>query len=813
MNKTARPKFGVLLAAAALGTLAQCAGGCGCGATPTHPAEAGPTQAASATSLPLAATAAGVAGTGNPTASLTARAPVLNAIPILTDPRLAVVRAALQRREPRAAATSMQAAIASHRPTGVEAAQWQFILGSSLQDDHDSIGAAAAFDSAAATPGFLLADYARIEAAVAYTAAGRHAEARDRLAAIPSDLPISERSRLLLADCLEALNEKAQALAIWRTHLAGDRPKSRWAEIAVRIAEQLMAGSPDAKTAREAFGLARRVAIHAPASPLNQRAAAVERQALAALPAEARGTLQPWTASEHMDRADELLSAGRASAALEEATTLWKRLKPQDKGGTLGCRASMMRAELLQRDKKKRDRAAEAYADAARSCAKEPTLLVKALYNGAKTNGQIGKAAEAVALFARVEKEFAGSRLADDARLRAARVVRNMQDEPRFLALLASLPTDYPDGDMVDDGLFELAFHHIRKGDWGSAIAPLERSLQLRPQERDFWTRGRARYFLGRAYEATGHKAEATQTLEAVVVAYPLAFYAVMAMAKLRASSSSERVQQLIAQGEARESEGALFEDVPAALRGPALERAAELLRVGEQSLAKKEIQSIAVRPDDDQASWALASLYARAGAIQESYRIARSLSERWGTHYPKGPWRAAWELAYPRPHLDVVQAESQRSNIPVSLAYGIMREESAFDPGIASAADAYGLMQLILPTARQAAKSRGLTVDREALFRPEINITLGCAELGGLWAMFPSAPVLAIPSYNAGAGATKRWLEARASNDFAIWVEAIPYEETRSYTRRVLQSKAAYAYLYEPNAMQGLVGVPLVLD
>ncbi|WP_141689910.1 lytic transglycosylase domain-containing protein, partial [Aeromonas sp. EERV15] len=157
--------------------------------------------------------------------------------------------------------------------------------------------------------------------------------------------------------------------------------------------------------------------------------------------------------------------------------------------------------------------------------------------------------------------------------------------------------------------------------------------------------------------------------------------------------------------------------------------------------------------------------------------------------HYPVGRWRAAWELAYPRPFAAIVAAETKRSGIPEALAYAIMREESAFDPKVASHAQAYGLMQLIVPTAKRMAKPLGLPWSAEALRRPEVNVALGCRFLSVLRNQFSDNPLLAIPAYNAGGGAPKRWIAERPSQSFDLWVERIPYEETRLYTKRVLTS------------------------
>ena len=156
------------------------------------------------------------------------------------------------------------------------------------------------------------------------------------------------------------------------------------------------------------------------------------------------------------------------------------------------------------------------------------------------------------------------------------------------------------------------------------------------------------------------------------------------------------------------------------------------------------------------------------------------------------------------------MQSNAKKQGISESLAYAVMREESAFDPKAVSPARAYGLMQLIVPTAEATAKPMGLPSSPAALKRPQVNVALGCAVLGKLTQTFESYPLLAIPGYNAGPGRPRRWLRERPNLDFDLWVEAIPYSETRRYTKRVLASRAAYAFLYDNDNAEAAVRLPL---
>jgi soluble lytic murein transglycosylase len=137
------------------------------------------------------------------------------------------------------------------------------------------------------------------------------------------------------------------------------------------------------------------------------------------------------------------------------------------------------------------------------------------------------------------------------------------------------------------------------------------------------------------------------------------------------------------------------------------------------------------------------------------------------------------------------------------------MREESQFDPDARSPSDAYGLMQIIVPTARGLVKGTPFGADPDSLKRPEVSISLGTKLLGGLRKSYPSNRALAIAAYNGGGGSVGRWLAARPQEDFDLWVEEIPFDETRGYIKRVLANEAAYAYLYAPPMIDEVLALP----
>ena len=133
------------------------------------------------------------------------------------------------------------------------------------------------------------------------------------------------------------------------------------------------------------------------------------------------------------------------------------------------------------------------------------------------------------------------------------------------------------------------------------------------------------------------------------------------------------------------------------------------------------------------------------------------------------------------------------------SLTHGITRQESSFDRTAVSGAGARGMMQLMLPTARETAGKMGIGYDSGRLTSdPAYNVMLGSYYFQRMLNQWDGSYPLAVASYNAGAGNVRKWVNAygdpRSSGvDTIAWIEAIPFTETRGYVQRVLENAVVY--------------------
>ncbi|MDE2306340.1 MAG: lytic transglycosylase domain-containing protein [Gammaproteobacteria bacterium] len=216
----------------------------------------------------------------------------------------------------------------------------------------------------------------------------------------------------------------------------------------------------------------------------------------------------------------------------------------------------------------------------------------------------------------------------------------------------------------------------------------------------------------------------------------------------------------------------------------PGLVRAHELVRCAMQAQASAE--------------WTAALADADPGTFVQAAEIA----SRWGWYRQAilTLKRAnAWDdvrLRYPRPYRAAVLAASRRAHVPADWLFAIMRQESLFDAEAISPADARGLMQLRLETARRVARRSHLArPTAEALLDPATALRLGAAYLRELLDRYAGALGPTLAAYNAGPGALARWRPPH-SMDADVWIENIPYLETREYLQHIAEHIVAYAWV-----------------
>ncbi|GLQ30076.1 lytic transglycosylase [Litoribrevibacter albus] len=214
----------------------------------------------------------------------------------------------------------------------------------------------------------------------------------------------------------------------------------------------------------------------------------------------------------------------------------------------------------------------------------------------------------------------------------------------------------------------------------------------------------------------------------------------------------------------------------------PEINRAKELLAIGHRQQAHKEWQ-FAVNKLDQQGLMALARVASDWGWHNRAIRAVIDANH----------WNDL-AIRFPTPYQSTFGKAATKVELPSSWLFAIARQESAFSEQAQSSAGARGLMQLMPATARQTARKIGIS-SRSSLYDPDYNIRLGSSYLSMMHKRFKKNRALATAAYNAGPHRVDSWIKSSTALPIDVWIETIPYDETRRYVKNVLAFDAIYQY------------------
>ena len=217
----------------------------------------------------------------------------------------------------------------------------------------------------------------------------------------------------------------------------------------------------------------------------------------------------------------------------------------------------------------------------------------------------------------------------------------------------------------------------------------------------------------------------------------------------------------------------------------PGMKRAREFLALKRINAARRE--------------W----LYTTRNFGQIEMKAAGVMAQQWGWHR-KGIQAMAsaryWDdlgVRFPLAFQSQVEITANATQVEPHLLFAVARQESAFSPDARSRVGATGLMQLMPSTARATARKIGVKYQRKNLLQPAANIELGGSYLNQLLNRFDGNRILAAAAYNAGPHRVNKWLNKNAEGQlpYDIWIETIPFKETRHYVQNILAYSVIYGY------------------
>ncbi len=311
-----------------------------------------------------------------------------------------------------------------------------------------------------------------------------------------------------------------------------------------------------------------------------------------------------------------------------------------------------------------------------------------------------------------------------------------------------------------------------------------------------------ARYWLGVAEESVGRRREALTALLWLDERYPFHYYGLRAklmLARLADGVDAALVERLRRSVRPRDLAFPEMSISDSARRHQLFAAASLLARSGLTSEAASHLRQLLRSVPRDPA---LALCAARACADAGDHRRAVALLATYFANQLRRPAAATpadfWDLAYPRPFAGEVNAAAEEHGVDPHLLLALMRQESRFDPAARSAAGAIGLFQIMPYTAAEVGPRLGIGTPGEAeLLTPAINSAIGAGLVADLLRRFEGYIVPAVAAYNAGEERVATWWGAGRALPDDLFVDSIPYAETRRFVREVLSNYFAYNRLY----------------
>jgi peptidoglycan lytic transglycosylase len=415
-----------------------------------------------------------------------------------------------------------------------------------------------------------------------------------------------------------------------------------------------------------------------------------------------------------------------------------------------------------------------------------------------------------------------GSRQAE-ARFFSVSALRGLGRDDEFLAQTQALVRDFPDSSWSEEALNNLGTYYILKNDDAMAAQAFEQIFEKFPNgqraERAAWKSGWWAY-------KNAEYAPTIRTFEAAAASFPRSdyrplflYWSARSHAKLGAGADAEARLRLVVADYGNSYYGRLA--------GRQLSRSAQTALAADAVPAAR--QSAAVRPAEPANAGVIRLLL--AGELYDDALNELRYAQRTGgsspvvdatiawAYYRKGELRRAITLmrrAYPQ-HLtadqalpkeilqvifpltywDLIRKHAAARNLDPYLVAALIGQESTFDAEVRSAANAWGLMQIVPATGRQLARSLGIRrFTTSMLTNPETNIRLGTLYFSRLVQQF-GGTYYALASYNAGENRVVRWKAERPGLDEDEFIDDIPFPETQNYVKRILGTAEDYRQLY----------------
>jgi soluble lytic murein transglycosylase len=402
-----------------------------------------------------------------------------------------------------------------------------------------------------------------------------------------------------------------------------------------------------------------------------------------------------------------------------------------------------------------------------------------------------------------MRRSFPNSSFTPKAFVSVGQIARDAKNQADASYFLRAAVNGFSNSIEVAQAQFDLAWEAHEAKNFAESSRMLTEHLAFYA-DRNTDNRGRAGYWAARDSERAGKLAEARALYEAMLARYDANWYGYLAKQRLDVLSRNTPAKafppdSVVARAVANLKTVTVAEETLGAEEETRMVKANQLWHIGLDEWALKELAKAGEKaPDSPKVNLATAQIYRSNDDNVRALNTLRRSFPDYSQMKPEEMTREQWDVFYPLAYWDIIVQESKVKNLDAYQVAGLIRQETIFTTRAKSGANAYGLMQVLVPTARLTARKYGVgrEITAESLYEPRLNIQLGTAYLRDQIDKFGRIEYVAA-AYNAGPGRVPRW-KATLPLEIDEWAEAVPFKETRGYIQGVVRNRLQYMRLYD---------------
>ncbi|HET9528448.1 MAG TPA: transglycosylase SLT domain-containing protein [Pyrinomonadaceae bacterium] len=644
----------------------------------------------------------------------------------------------------------------------------------------DFAGAASLLDANVIADHSSIADYALFMRADALEQAGKTTEARAVYQQLIQQHPSSLRAReatLRAANLLVKNGETAAAPLLLKDLAQNDDPAALLAS--AKAYEQ----TSDSTRALAAY---RRLYFFAPAADEAAEAAT-------ALPRLDSST-SPAIVEEAITRADRLYNAKQFNDALIAYSEAFARFP------ATATSESQLRRGIAAYNVRKTTDAVSAFNSIPASAGE---TRAQALSYLAQTYARARQWDQARATVEELRRAFPSSNVTPRTFVAVGQIAKEAKNTADASYFFRAAVNGYSDSIEVAQAQFDLAWEAHEARNFSESSRMLTEHLAYYA-DKNTDNRGRSGYWAARDSERAGKLPEARALYEAMLARYDANWYGYLAKQRLNVISKTTQPKNfapdsIVARAVANLKTVTVAEETAGPEADSRIVKADQLSNIGLDEWALRELNVVSDKaPDSPRINLAIARIYRSDDDNVRALNTLRRSFPDYSQMKPEEMTREQWDVFYPLKHWDIIVEESKNRSLDPYQVAGLIRQETIFTTRARSSANAYGLMQVLVPTARLTARKYGVgrEITAESLYEPRLNIQLGTAYMRDQIDKYGRLEYVAA-AYNAGPGRVVQW-KATLPLEIDEFAEAVPFKETRGYIQGVVRNWLQYVRLYD---------------